>query len=67
MALPWQATAEVAVPALSARVIDQTKTLTSEQVRTLEQKLREIEGRKGSQVVVLMVPTTKPEEIEQYA
>ena len=67
MVLPWQATAEVAVPALSARVIDQTKTLTSEQVRTLEQKLREIEGRKGSQVVVLMVPTTKPEEIEQYA
>lgn len=64
---PWQASAEVAVPALSARVIDQTKTLTPEQLRTLEQKLREIEARKGSQVVVLMVPTTKPEEIEQFA
>jgi uncharacterized protein len=67
IALPWQASAEVAVPALSGRVIDQTKTLTSEQVRALDQKLREIEARKGSQVVVLMVPTTKPEEIEQYA
>ena len=64
---PWQASAEVAVPALSARVIDQTKTLTPEQLRTLDQKLRDIEARKGSQVVVLMVPTTKPEEIEQFA
>jgi uncharacterized protein len=64
---PWQVSAEVAVPALSARVIDQTKTLTPEQLRTLDQKLREIEARKGSQVVVLMVPTTKPEEIEQFA
>lgn len=64
---PWQVSAEVAVPALSARVIDQTKTLTPEQLRTLEQKLREIEARKGSQVVILMVPTTKPEEIEQFA
>lgn len=64
---PWQASAEVAVPALSARVIDQTQTLTPEQLRTLDQKLREIELSKGSQVVVLMVPTTKPEEIEQFA
>ena len=66
-AFPWQVFAEVAVPALSARVIDQTKTLTPDQLRTLDQKLREIEARKGSQVVVLMVPTTKPEEIEQFA
>jgi uncharacterized protein len=66
-AFPWQVSAEVAVPPLSGRIIDQTKTLTSEQLRTLDQKLREIESRKGSQVVVLMVPTTKPEEIEQYA
>jgi uncharacterized protein len=64
---PWQVSAEVAVPALSARVIDQTKTLTPEQLRTLDQELREIEARKGSQVVVLMVPTTKPEEIDQFA
>ncbi|MDN3987985.1 TPM domain-containing protein [Zwartia vadi] len=55
------------MPPLSGRVIDQTKTLTSEQLRALDQKLREIEARKGSQVAVLMVATTKPEEIEQYA
>lgn len=65
--VPSQVSAEVAVPALSGRVIDQTKTLSSEQVRILDQKLRDIESRKGSQVVLLMVPTTKPEEIEQYA
>jgi len=67
LVLPWQASAEVAVPALSGRVIDQTKTLTPEQLRTLDQKLRDIEARKGSQMAVLMVPTTQPEEIEQYA
>lgn len=65
--LPWQVTAEVAVPVLSGRVIDQTKTLSPEQIRTLDQKLRDFEARKGSQIAVLMVPTTKPEEIEQYA
>ncbi len=64
---PWHVSAEVAVPALSGRVMDQTKTLTSEQLRTLDQKLRDIETRKGSQVAVLIVPTTSPEEIEQYA
>ena len=67
LVLPWQVSAEVAVPVLSGRVIDQTQTLTPEQLRTLDQKLGDIEARKGSQVVVLMVPTTKPEEIEQYA
>lgn len=67
ISFPWQVSAEVAVPALSARVIDQTKTLTPDQLRTLDRKLREIETRKGSQVAVLMVPSTKPEEIEQFA
>jgi uncharacterized protein len=67
LAFSWQVSAEVVVPALSGRVIDQTKTLTPQQLLTLDQKLREIEARKGSQVVILMVPTTKPEEIEQFA
>ena len=65
--LPLQVSAEVSVPVLSGRVIDQTKTLTPEQLRTLDQKLRDIEARKGSQVAVLMVSTTQPEVIEQYA
>ncbi|MFN2425575.1 MAG: YgcG family protein [Candidatus Binatia bacterium] len=59
--------AQVAVPALTTRVTDLTGTLTASQSATLEQKLAAFEARKGSQVAVLLVPTTRPEEIEQYA
>jgi uncharacterized protein len=55
------------VPKLEARVTDLTGTLTAEQQSTLEEKLAAFEARKGAQVVVLMVPTTHPEEIEQYS
>ena len=66
--LPFTATAEeVAVPALTARVTDLTGTLTTEQRATLEARLQSLETQKGSQIAVLMVPTTKPEEIEQYS
>src|SRR5690349_842017 len=57
----------VAVPALKARVTDLTHTLTPDQTAQLEQKLAAFEARKGSQMAVLIVPTTKPEEIEQYS
>jgi uncharacterized protein len=59
--------AQLPVPPLSARVVDQTGTLTSEQKAELERKLREFELRKGSQIAVLMVPSTAPETVEQYA
>ena len=55
-----------AVPALSARVIDQTGTLRAEQLRALEAKLQAFEQAKGTQIVVLMVPTTAPEDIVDY-
>jgi uncharacterized protein len=55
------------VPALTARVIDQTGTLDAPQRSGLETKLAAFEQRKGSQIVVLMVPTTAPEDIESYA
>lgn len=58
---------EVRVPPLTARVTDLTGTLSAPQIQTLEQSLREFERRKGSQVVVLMVPTVKPETIEEYS
>jgi len=57
----------VVVPALKARVTDLTGTLTPDQAATLEAKLRAFEQTKGSQVAILIVPTTRPEEIEQYA
>ena len=63
--LPAQA--EVAIPPLKNRVTDLTRTLTPNQTDTLEQLLKSLEARKGSQVALLMLPTTKPESIEQYS
>ncbi|MEW6330748.1 MAG: YgcG family protein [Pseudomonadota bacterium] len=59
--------AEVAVPPLAARVTDLTNTLSPSQRDALEQELRAFETRKGSQIAVLIVPTTKPEAVEQYS
>ena len=61
------ADAQVAVPPLTGHVIDQTGTLTTEQKTTLEQTLTAFEARKGSQLAVLMVASTAPEAVEQYA
>jgi uncharacterized protein len=61
------ALAEVAVPALKARVTDLTNTLTPAQTASIEQQLLALEQRKGSQLAVLIVPTTQPEAIEQYS
>ncbi len=55
------------VPVLAGRVIDQTGTLTATQVQALDAKLAQFEQRKGSQIVVLMVPATAPEDIAAYA
>lgn len=63
---PWAA-AEVAVPPLTARVTDLTGTLQPSQRAALEQTLQAFEEHKGSQIAVLIVPTTQPETIEQYS
>jgi uncharacterized protein len=61
------AAADVAVPPLTGRVVDQTGTLTSSDIASLTQRLKDLEARKGSQVAVLIVPTTQPESIEQFS
>jgi uncharacterized protein len=58
--------AQVTVPPLAARVTDLTGTLSGGAVAHIEAKLAELEAKKGSQLAVLIVPTTQPEEIEQY-
>jgi uncharacterized protein len=63
----FTAAADVAVPQLTGRVVDQTGTLSSGDIATLSQKLRDFETRKGSQIAVLIVPTTQPETIEQFS
>jgi len=61
------ALADVAVPALSGRVVDQTMTLSQDEQASLDKTLRDFEARKGSQIAVLIVPTTAPESIEQFS
>jgi uncharacterized protein len=63
----FAAFADVAVPPLVGRVVDQTGTLSSDEIASLNQTLRNFETRKGSQVAVLIVPTTAPETVEQYS
>jgi uncharacterized protein len=57
----------VAVPTLEGHVTDLTETLTPAQKASLEQTLAAFEARKGSQLAVLLLPTTAPEGIDQYA
>jgi uncharacterized protein len=61
------AQAQLAVPALSAHVIDTTGTLDAAQLQSLDAKLGAFELSRGSQVVILLVPTTQPEDITSYA
>ena len=55
------------VPPLSGRVIDQTGTLTPAQQQAMSDKLAAVETKRGSQLVVLIVATTQPEDIAAYA
>jgi uncharacterized protein len=63
----FAAMADVAVPPLTGRVVDKTATLSSGDITSLDRTLKDFEARKGSQVAVLVVPTTQPETIEQYS
>lgn len=67
LAVPAQAQDLRPVPALTAHVIDQTGTLSVAERQALEQQLAALEKAHGSQVVVLLVPTTAPEDIASFA
>ncbi|MEW6119085.1 MAG: YgcG family protein [Pseudomonadota bacterium] len=62
----WMAWAQVAVPELTRRVTDLTGTLTAAQAQALDSRLAAFEAQKGSQIAVLIVPTTQPEDIAQF-
>lgn len=55
------------VPALEGHVVDTTGTLETAQRQALEEKLAAFERDKGAQIVLLLVPTTQPEDIAAYA
>ena len=61
------ALAQVAVPPLRGHITDLTATLTAAQQAQLEQRLSDFEARKGTQLALLITPSTQPEAIEQYA
>jgi len=61
------AAADVPVPELKTRVTDQTSTLDGAALAALEERLAAFESRTGSQIAVLVIPTTEPEAVEQYA
>src|SRR4051812_42374351 len=57
----------VAVPPLTGRVVDQTGTLSSGDIASLTRTLADLQARKGSQIAVLIVPTTDGEAVEQFS
>ncbi|HNO76303.1 MAG TPA: YgcG family protein [Nitrosomonas mobilis] len=59
--------ADVAIPPLKSHITDLTGTLTKTETIQLEQQLANFEEKKGSQIAVLIVPSTQPETIEQYS
>lgn len=64
--LPLQAQPVLAVPALTASVVDTTGTLSNSQTQTLQEKLAAFERSSGAQIVILLVPSTLPEDIASY-
>lgn len=68
LALLWTpAHAQLPVPELTAQVIDTTGTLQGDALHALQGKLAAFEKAHGTQIVVLMVPSTAPEDIAAYA
>jgi uncharacterized protein len=56
----------VPLPSLTARVTDLTATLPPDRRVALEAASAAIEQAKGSQVAIVILPTTQPETIEQF-
>jgi len=61
------AQAQQVVPALTGHVVDNTGTLDATQRQQLETKLAAFEQSSGAQIVLLLVPTTQPEDMASYA
>lgn len=58
---------EASIPTLHRHVTDMTQTLSPTAQETLEQQLSELTHQKGVQIAILVVPSTRPEPIEDYA
>ena len=69
LAITWdpQSQGQQPIPALSAHVTDLTGTLSASEHQALEAKLADWEAKTTNQLAVLIVPTTRPETIEEYS
>lgn len=54
------------LPELKTRVTDQTGTLDAATLSSLNDKLAAFEASHGTQIAVIIVPTTQPEDIADY-
>jgi uncharacterized protein len=59
--------AALPLPELNSRVTDETGTLSDYEIQLLENKLKLLEDSTGSQIVVVMIPSTGSESIEEYS
>ncbi len=68
-ALPMAASvqAQSPIPPLTSPVVDTTATLSAAEIALLERQALALQQRKGSQLQILIVSTTRPETIEDYA
>lgn len=57
----------VAIPPLDSPVVDLTDTLSMQDRQRLEARARELRSRSGAQLQILIVPTTAPEDVADYA
>jgi uncharacterized protein len=68
--VPWAQAAEgapQAIPALTAPVMDVADLLPAPEEAHLNSRLLTFSKEKGSQIVILIVPTTQPEDIFSYS
>ena len=63
----WAGAQQATIPAFDSPVVDTTGTLDAATKQQLEQQSLSLQQRKGSQLQVLVIPSTAPETIEEYA
>jgi uncharacterized protein len=67
LALPALLHAAAAVPKLARHVTDLSGTLNARQIDQLDAQLTALERTRGAQLIVLMVGSTAPQDIESYS
>lgn len=67
VAMQAHAQSSAVIPPLTSPVVDTTGTLSRDETAQLQQQALALQQRKGSQLQILIVRTTRPEDIETYA